>query len=166
MEHYKNDEGVVFGDVNLREGRVTQSRDGTPQNPGAGGWPTLRYYNADTGPGGAPVERITNQKICDEFKIPQRMIDSVTTSRKVCDAVTKAGCDDDEVEYLDAWRGDAAARDAEAARLDDLLSDATQKKMKAERKRKSRFANSGSGAYGQAGSRLPRGTAGARWRAP
>ena len=43
-------------------------------NPGAGGWPTLRYYNADTGPGGAPVERITNQKICDEFKIPQRMI--------------------------------------------------------------------------------------------
>ena len=74
MEHYKDDAGVVFGDVNLREGRVTQSRDGTPQNPGAGGWPTLRYYNADTGPGGAPVERITNQKICDEFKIPQRMI--------------------------------------------------------------------------------------------
>ena len=57
MEHYKDDAGVVFGDVNLREGRVTQSRDGTPQNPGAGGWPTLRYYNADTGPGGAPVER-------------------------------------------------------------------------------------------------------------
>ena len=134
MEHYKNDAGVVFGDVNLREGRVTQSRDGTPQNPGAGGWPTLRYYNADTGPGGAPVERITNQKICDEFKIPQRMIDSVTTSRKVCDAVTKKGCDDAESAYLDAWRGDAAARDAEAARLDDLMSDATQKKMKAQRK--------------------------------
>ena len=53
---------------------------------------------------------------------------------KVCDAVTKKGCDDDEVEYLDAWRGDAAARDAEAARLDDLMSDATQKKMKAQRK--------------------------------
>ena len=50
-EHYKDDAGVVFGDVNLREGRVTQSRDGTPQNPGAGGWPTLRYYNADTGTG-------------------------------------------------------------------------------------------------------------------
>ena len=62
------------------------------------------------------------------------MIDSVTTSRKVCDAVTKAGCDEEEAQYLDAWRGDAAARDAEAARLDNLLSDATQKKMKAERK--------------------------------
>ena len=48
--------------------------------------------------------------------------------------MTKAGCDDDEVEYLDTWRGDAAARDAEAARLDDLMSDATQKKMKAQRK--------------------------------
>ena len=53
---------------------------------------------------------------------------------KVCDAVTKAGCDDDESAYLDKWRRDAAARDAEAARLDDLLSDATQKKMKAQRK--------------------------------
>ena len=62
------------------------------------------------------------------------MIDSVTASRKVCDAVTKKGCDEEEAQYLDAWRGDAAARDAEAARLDDLLSDATQKKMKAERK--------------------------------
>ena len=29
---------------------------------------------------------------------------------KVCDAVTKAGCDDDESAYLDKWRGDAAAR--------------------------------------------------------
>ena len=48
--------------------------------------------------------------------------------------VFRARCDDDEAAYLDAWRGDAAARDAEAARLDDLLSDATQKKMKAERK--------------------------------
>ena len=62
------------------------------------------------------------------------MIDSVTTSRKVCDAVTKKGFDEEEARYLDAWRGDAAARDAEAARLDDLLSDATQKKMKAQRK--------------------------------
>ena len=62
------------------------------------------------------------------------MIDSVTASRKVCDAVTKTGCDAEEAPYLDAGRGDAAARDAEAARLDDLLSDATQKKMKAERK--------------------------------
>ena len=70
MEHYKDDAGVVFGDVNLREGRVTQSRDGTPQNPGAGGWPTLRYYNADTGPGGAPENRADHaSRDGDEFKI-------------------------------------------------------------------------------------------------
>ena len=68
------------------------------------------------------------------FDLYTGMIDSVTTSRKVCDAVTKKGCDDAESAYLDAWRGDAAARDAEAARLDDLMSDATQKKMKAQRK--------------------------------
>ena len=121
MEHYKDDAGVVFGDVNLREGRVTQSRDGTPQNPGAGGWPTLRYYNADTWKSRRRARRADrssgSKKICDEFKIPQRMIDAVTTSRKVCDAVTKAGCDEDEVQYLDAWRGDAAARDAKAVEI-------------------------------------------------
>ena len=26
----------------------------------------------------------------------------------------KEGCDEDEAQYLDAWRGDAAARDANA----------------------------------------------------
>ena len=48
------------------------------------------------------------------FDLCTGMIDSVTTSRKVCDAVTKKGCDDDESAYLDKWRGDAAARDANA----------------------------------------------------
>jgi len=28
---------------------------GTPQNPGAGGWPTLRYFNTDTGYGGKKI---------------------------------------------------------------------------------------------------------------
>ena len=36
----------MFGDVNLKEGPVRVAADGTPQNPGAGGWPTLRYFNA------------------------------------------------------------------------------------------------------------------------
>ena len=34
----------------------------TPQNPGAAAGLRV-YYNADTGPGGAPVERITTQVV-------------------------------------------------------------------------------------------------------
>ena len=135
--------GVVFGDVNLREGRVTQSRDGTPQNPGAGGWldaalqrwtavPRRRNQASKSlrrvrwGAAHESVHKSTSgvtshRWIWATSSRRQRMIDMLRhgTSRKVCDAVTKKGCDADEEAYLDAWRGDAAARDAEAARLDD-----------------------------------------------
>jgi hypothetical protein len=115
--------------VNLKEGPVRVAADGTPQNPGAGGWPTLRYFNADTGPGGAVVPRKTQQKICDEFKVGERMIEATTECMKVCDAATGAGCAPDEVAFLDAWRtSDGVA--AEKARLEELLDEATQKTMR------------------------------------
>ena len=95
-------------------------------------WGARNFF--PTGPGGAPVERITNQKICDEFKIPQRMIDAVTTSRKVCDAVTERVATTTRVSVLGrvARRRRGARRRGGAAGR--LLSDATQKKMKAQRK--------------------------------
>ena len=128
MEHYKDDAGVVFGDVNLREGRVTQSRDGTPQNPGAGGWPTPQR--------GHGPRRRTPLQSGSRPKDLRRVQDPATDDRRVhtsriCDAARP--CDDDEAPTWTPSR-DAAARDRRAARLDDLLSDATQKKMKAERK--------------------------------
>ena len=65
--HYKDDAGVVFGDV-VR--RAASRRVGTDAaEPGRGGRLTLRYYNADTVPAARPSS--PTQKICDEFKIPQ-----------------------------------------------------------------------------------------------
>ena len=37
---------MVFGDVNLAEDQVQGKYAG---DPGAGGWPTIRAYNSDTG---------------------------------------------------------------------------------------------------------------------
>ena len=120
--------------MNLREAPIRSARDGTPQNPGAGGWPTLRYFNKETGPGGAPVERKTAMKICDEFKDPTRMTDAVRGCMKVCDAKTGEGCDDAEKAFFDAWKGkDKVALAAELARVDDLLSPITQKKLQGDR---------------------------------
>jgi len=122
---------VVFGDVNLKEGPVRVAADGTPQNPGAGGWPTLRYFNADTGPGGAVVPRKTTQKICDEFKVGARMIEATKECMQVCDAATGDGCEPDEVAFLDTWRASDGIA-AEKARLEGLLDEATQKTMRAQ----------------------------------
>ena len=43
---FSNNSKVVFGDVNLAEDQVQGQYAG---EPGAGGWPTIRTYNAETG---------------------------------------------------------------------------------------------------------------------
>ena len=90
----KNDPNVVWGDVNLAEAPIRTAADGTPLNPGQGGWPTLRYFNAETGVGGAKVEQKTGLKICDEFKEPARMVEATKESMKMCNAGTGAGSKD------------------------------------------------------------------------
>ena len=53
---FGSNKDVSFGDVNLSESSVRSSH-GTSQSPGAGGWPTVRYFNKATGYGGAPYAR-------------------------------------------------------------------------------------------------------------
>jgi len=36
-------------------------------SPGAGGWPTIRYYNKETGVDGASYEKKTDDPMCDEL---------------------------------------------------------------------------------------------------
>lgn len=55
--------------MNLSEERVGTIH-GTPQNPGAGGWPTLRYFNTETGYGGSKYVQKTQKRICEEMKDP------------------------------------------------------------------------------------------------
>ena len=131
----KNDPNVVWGDVNLAEAPIRTAADGTPLNPGQGGWPTLRYFNAETGVGGAKVEQKTGLKICDEFKEPARMLEATKESMKMCNAGTGAGCDEEQLEFIGAWKGKPAdALAAEVARIEDLLSEETQKKLKKQTK--------------------------------
>ena len=56
----------MFADINLSEERLLTAF-GVPQNPGVGGWPTIRYYNAYTGLGGAPYARKTPHPVADEL---------------------------------------------------------------------------------------------------
>lgn len=135
---------MVFGDVSLRDGvPIKKAKDGTPQNPGAGGWPTLRYYNKDTGVGGAIVEQNTNLKICDEFKVGARMIEAVGECMRSCDPGTGDGCDEFEASFLDEWR-ERDGIDAELDKLNELMSEEGQKRMKRQAKLLSKLQAVGS----------------------
>lgn len=47
--------------------RVSIGPDGGAQNPGKGGWPTIRYYNKKTGHDGEAYVKKTQKSMCDEL---------------------------------------------------------------------------------------------------
>lgn len=55
---------MSFADVNLSSNSVGR---GPPNNPGAGGWPTIRYFNQETGIEGASYAKKTAKSVCDEL---------------------------------------------------------------------------------------------------
>ena len=67
QDKYKDNEQLAFGDVIGSKSRVTKGPNGGAQNPGAGGWPTIRYYNKGTGYDGAAYQKKTKKSMCDEL---------------------------------------------------------------------------------------------------
>lgn len=58
------EEKVFFGDVILSEAPELR---GAPHFPGRGGWPTIRYYNEDTGLEGGDYVKKTEDPVCNEL---------------------------------------------------------------------------------------------------
>ena len=67
-ERFAANGDVSFGDVNLSEEQVRGNH-----NPGAGGWPTIKYFNKQTGYEGAPYEKKTDGAMCDELGNEENM---------------------------------------------------------------------------------------------
>jgi len=59
---FAGNKDVSFGDVNVKEDKI----DG-PHNPGRVGWPTIRYFNAETGINGGDYKRKTTSKLDEEL---------------------------------------------------------------------------------------------------
>lgn len=82
----------------MRESRII----GPPHNPGAGGWPTIRYFNKETGLAGANYVKKTNTAMCDELgnldNMKAYIMEAGGTS--FCKVENGAGCDDREVVYI------------------------------------------------------------------
>jgi len=97
VKRFASNNDVEFGDVNLSQERVTGTH-----NPGSGGWPTIRYFNKETGYEGGSYKQKTSGAICDELGKEENMEEYVLTygSTYLCAVTTKTGCSANETEYI------------------------------------------------------------------
>lgn len=54
---------VSFGDIDMSSDRISSIKSFA----GRGGWPTIRYFNADTGLNGGEYKKTTSKPICEEL---------------------------------------------------------------------------------------------------
>lgn len=100
MRRYADHSTVSFGDINLSE----ESIRGNHQ-PGAGGWPTIRYFNKATGYEGAGYVKKTGKSVCDELGDDEYMEEYIMEAAglSACSAFTGEGCTEKEKEFIAKW---------------------------------------------------------------
>lgn len=98
---FKNNGDVSFGDVLLSEQQIKGNH-----NPGAGGWPTIKYFNKETGVEGAPYTKKTDKSMCDELGDIEYMQAYVEEagSTSMCAIADGAGCSEKEVKFIETWK--------------------------------------------------------------
>lgn len=74
-------------------------------NPGAGGWPTIKYFNKETGYEGAPYEKKTTKSMCDELGEEAVMEEYVVEAAglTLCDVVIGEGCSEKEKIFAEKY---------------------------------------------------------------
>lgn len=100
MRRFSENSDVVFGDVDLSSDQIRGNH-----NPGQGGWPTVRYFNKDTGYEGAPYEKKTDKAICDELGNDDYMNEYIMEKGNVflCEVSSQQGCSEKEAKFIDTW---------------------------------------------------------------
>jgi len=101
--------------------------------PGAGGWPTIKYFNKDTGYEGAPYTKLTDKAMCDELGDIKYMQQYVETAGKTsrCSVTTGKGCSEKETKYMDKMRGNTPEKiQASLDRLKKMASGSMKSDLK------------------------------------
>lgn len=120
VEDFAKNTKLAFGDVLLSEASIR----GEPYNPGAGGWPTIRYFNSETGYEGAPYVKKTDDAMCTELGNMDYMTAYVTEAGGVllCDAADGEGCGEKELKYIEKFKAKSAEDVAsQLARLEGMV---------------------------------------------
>jgi hypothetical protein len=106
VEAFHGNADVAFGDVALSKNQVRQIH-GVDQGAGSGGWPTVRYFNKETGYGGKPYAKKTSQAMCDELgpktDYMQQFVEEAGGT-SLCDVKnTEVGCNEKQKGFIDKW---------------------------------------------------------------
>jgi hypothetical protein len=113
---------VAFMDVNLSGESIREGPNGEPYSPGAGGWPTVRYFNKKTGIAGGAYVKKTKDPMCTELGNVENMEDYVEEygNTSLCSVETEKGCDEKEVGYIAKMK--AKSNEEVKVQFDRLLS--------------------------------------------
>jgi aminoglycoside phosphotransferase len=98
---------VAFMDVNLSDEAIRQGPNGEPWNPGAGGWPTVRYFNQETGIAGGTYVKKTSDSMCTELGNKDNMVAYVQEYAKMslfCAVATEKGCSEKEILFMNKMK--------------------------------------------------------------
>lgn len=97
IHKYANSDLVSFGDVDLSEENIRGIH-----TPGFGGWPTIRYFNKETGYNGAGYKPRTELELFDELGSKEYMDEYVeeVAGFPTCRVDTLKHCDSDEIAYI------------------------------------------------------------------
>jgi len=97
---------VAFGDVSLSSDQVRKI-GGEDQSPGAGGWPTVRYFNKETGYGGKAYAKKTSMAMCDELgpshDYMQQFVEEAGGTSQCNVKKTDTGCTDKQKTFIGKW---------------------------------------------------------------
>ena len=123
---------MSFGDVLLSESQVRTGPDGGDLSPGAGGWPTIRYFNKATGYDGHAYDKKTDKAMCDELGDEEMMEAYVTDigGATLCAVEDGAGCDDKEKGFIEKWKSKGAEDIAsQTERLEKMTTGSMKKDL-------------------------------------
>merc|ERR1712151_509020 len=121
---------VTFADINLSETPIR----GAPYNPGAGGWPTVRYFNKETGKDGAPYDKKTDKAMCDELGNEDYMTAYVEEAgnTSLCAVDTGKGCDEKSLKYIEKMKVKTAEdHQKQFDRLESMEGESMKSELKA-----------------------------------
>ena len=99
---FAGSDDVSFMDVNLSEEQIREGPNGEPYNPGAGGWPTVRYFTKETGIAGGTYVKKTSDAMCTELGNVDYMTEYVEEygNTHLCSVETEKGCSEKEIAYI------------------------------------------------------------------
>jgi hypothetical protein len=106
VEAFAGNHHVAFGDVNLSQDPVRRN-----YSPGAGGWPTVRRFDAASGLDGVPYEKQTSMSMCDELGPDHSYLhDWVAEYAQPCSVLDESGCDERQLQYLHKQKNNDAGQ--------------------------------------------------------